>query len=245
MTFDTQSMSFDIARNVILAVDSVEIRMDPGQHPFEIANHAEIERNWSAEKSRRPALFDGTVVLLSELRHSAGRLLGRCHAIRYATFLHWRNKPSAPGAEHVFAQAMLVSRDNALIAIRMASHTANAGSVYFAAGSFEPIDFVDGVAAVDLNMIREVGEETGLDIGAARRDKQYHVLSTDSGTMITRRHFLDLDAEAIAGRIRGFVAAEAEPEIDGPVVIRGPHDLPAGLKPYMRPLVEWHFSGAD
>ena len=238
-------MAFDIPRNVILPVDTVEVRLDPAPHPFEIANREEIERNWSAEKLERPALFDGTVVLLSELSYAAGRLRGRCHAIRYATFLHWRGNPSIPGAEHAFAQAMLVSRDNALIAIRMASHTVNAGSVYFAAGSFEPMDFVDGVADIDLNMIREVGEETGLDISQARRAGRYHVMSADGGTVIFRRYFLDLDAEEIAGRIRGFVAKEAEPEIDGPVIIGGPHNLPEGLKPYMRPLVEWHFSGAE
>ena len=42
-----------------------------------------------------------------------------------------------------------------------------AGRVYFAAGSFEPVDFRDGLVDVDFNMIREVREETGLDLSGA------------------------------------------------------------------------------
>lgn len=238
-------MTFDIPRNVILPVETVEVRLDPGPHPFERANEAAIDRNWLTETAANPALFDGTVVLLSRLSYAGGRLEGRCHAIRFATFMHWRKSQPVVSAEHAYAHAMLVSRDNALIAIRMAGHTVNAGSVYFAAGSFEPGDFVDGVADIDFNMIREVGEETGLDLAAVRRARRYHALSTDRGTVIFRRYFLDADADEIAAGIRAFVAADAEPEIEGPVVIRSKDDLPEGLKPHMPPLIDWHFSGAE
>ena len=46
-------------------------------------------------------------------------------------------------------------------------------------------------------------------------------------------------------RIRDFVASEAEPEIDGPVVIRDARDLPEGLMPHMPPLIDWHFAQSD
>ncbi|MGB3387424.1 MAG: hypothetical protein WBA88_05515, partial [Pseudaminobacter sp.] len=156
-------MKFDIARNVILPVDRIDIRLDPAPHPFEAANREAIETNWVAEKAANPALFDGTVVLLSALSHRQGQLEGRCHAVRFATFMHWRGNKSLSRAEHAYAHAMLVSRDNALVAIRMGAHTVNAGSIYFAAGSFEPSDFRDGLVDVDFNMAREVEEETGLD----------------------------------------------------------------------------------
>jgi 8-oxo-dGTP pyrophosphatase MutT (NUDIX family) len=238
-------MAFDIPRNVILPVNGVDVRLDPGPHPFESGNAEAIERNWLAEKAANPALFDGTVMLLSRLVYTGGRLEGRCHAIRFATFMLWRKSQPVPSAEHAFAHAMLVSRDNALVAIRMAGHTVNAGSVYFAAGSFEPCDFVDGVADVDFNMIREVGEETGLNLNAARRGARYYALSAERGTVIFRRYFLDADADEIAAGIRTFVAADPEPEIEGPVVIRNRDDRPEGLKPHMLPLIDWHFSGMD
>jgi 8-oxo-dGTP pyrophosphatase MutT (NUDIX family) len=237
-------MNFDIPRNMILPVDRIDVRLDPVPHPYEIENRGAIEANWLREKAANPALFDGTVVLLSELSHRGRRLEGRCHAVRFVTFMHWRGNRSDLRAEHVYAHAMLVSRDNALVAIRMGGHTVNAGSVYFAAGSFEPADFRDGRVDVDFNMAREVMEETGLEISRAPRDEHHHALSLESGTVIFRRYFLDQDADELAQRISAFVAVDPEPEIEGPVVIRDPDDLPSGLKPHMFGLVEWHFSQA-
>ena len=70
------------------------------------------------------------------------------------------------------------------------------------------------------NMVREVREETGLDISGARRGERHYALSTERGTVIFRRYFLDATADEIASRIRDFVAGESEPEIEGPVIIR-------------------------
>ena len=116
------------------------------------------------------------------------------------------------------------------------------GRVYFAAGSFEPVDFRDGLVDVDFNMIREVREETGLDLSGAERGRRYHALSTPSGTVIFRRYRVSEPADEIARRISAFVAAEAEPEIDGPVIVRHASDLPDGLMGHMKPLIEWHFA---
>jgi 8-oxo-dGTP pyrophosphatase MutT (NUDIX family) len=235
-------VTFDIPRNRILPVDQVDVRLDPDPHPFETTNAAAIEENWRAETRANPALFDGTVVLLSEFGYDGGRLFGRCHAVRYATFMYWR-KDRVGTVAHAFAHPMLVAGDNALVAIRMAAHTVNAGRVYFAAGSFEPEDFPDGVVDPHGNMVREVKEETGLDILDARRGERHYALATERGTVIFRRYFLDETAVEVANRIRDFVAGESEPEIEEPVIIRNARDLPEGLMPHMRPLVEWHFSG--
>jgi len=237
-------MSFDVPRNVILPVDAVDVRLDPGPHPFSVDNAEAIAENWQHETAANPALFDGIVVLLSQLAYRDNRLVGRCHAVNYSTFMLWRKRRENSGAEHAYAHAMLVAGDNALVAIRMGPHTVNAGRVYFAAGSFEPVDFRDGLVDVDFNMIREVGEETGLDLSGAVRGPQWHALSTASGTVIFRRYHVDEPANEIARRISAFVAAEADPEIEGPVIIRHAADLPDGLASHMKPLVEWHFANA-
>jgi len=238
-------VSIDLPSGAILPVDAVDVRLDPAPHPFETANAAAIEENWRREVAANPALFDGTIVLLSALAYRDGRLVGRCHAVRYATFLYWRGRRETPGAGHAFAHAMLVSGDNALVAIRMGPHTVNAGKVYFAAGSFEPGDFRDRLVDVDANMMREAREETGLDLSAALRGERYHVLSTQVGTVVFRRYRMAEPADELVRRISAFVAAEEYPEIVGPVVIRHARDLPEGLSPYMRPLIDWHFSGAE
>jgi 8-oxo-dGTP pyrophosphatase MutT (NUDIX family) len=238
-------LSFALPRGVILPVDKIDVVLDPAQHPFERGREEAIAENWRREVAAKPALFDGKVVLLSEFGYHEGRLFGRCHAVGYSTFLYWRRDRVATAA-HAFAHPMLVSRDNALIAIRMGAHTVNAGCVYFAAGSFEPEDFPDGNVDAHGNMVREVKEETGLDISHARRDERHHALATERGTVIFRRYFLAADADKIASRIRDFVAGESDPEIEEPVVIRDAKDLPDGLMEHMRPMIDWHFlKGAD
>ncbi|MGE0280011.1 MAG: hypothetical protein AB7P20_05280 [Rhizobiaceae bacterium] len=234
------TLPFDLPRNAITPVERVEVRLDPSPHPFEGEYPEAIAANWQAEVAAQPALFNGRMALLTQLTLRDRVLLGRCHEVNYATFLYWkRNRVGT--AEHVFAHPALVSRDNALIAIRMGPRTANPGAVYFAAGSFEAEDFRDGLCDLEANMIREVREETGLDISATRREAGYQLFSLDKATAIFRRFWLDEDAETIARSIRDFVASEADPEIEGPVIIRHPDDLPHGLRPHMAAFVQWHF----
>ena len=233
-------MSFDLPRGRIVVVHDVDVRLDPDPHPFVVQNGDAIEANWHREKAANPALYDGQMMLLSSIAYADGALVGRCHAVRYAALLHWR-RSRPPGAEHAFAHAALVTSDGALLAIRMGPHTANPGRVYFAAGSFEPMDFPNGRADLHANMAREVGEETGLDLDEAMSESAHHLYSMNGITVIFRRYHLPEPADVLAARITDFVASQEDPEIEGPVVIRGPSDDPEGLAHHMRPIIDWHF----
>jgi hypothetical protein len=234
-------MAFDIPRNVILPVDAVDVRLDPAPHPLALEHADEIEANWQREKAANPAFFDGTMVLPSALAYRDRQLAGVCHEIRFATFLYWRKHRNFGRAEHYYAHAALVTADNALLAIRMGAHTASPRGVYFAAGSFEAMDFRGGRVDIDFNMARELGEETGLSLDGLRRDAGYQAYSENSGTAIFRRYYLGDDAETAAEKVRAFVAGEADPEIEGPVIIRGADDMPDGIKPHMVAFMSWHF----
>ena len=67
-------------------------------------------------------------------------------------------------------------------------------------------------------MVREVREETGLDIGGAPRTRGTTRWRRTRAPSIFRRYFLDADADEVAvRRIRDFVAGEsATPEIEEP-----------------------------
>jgi len=234
-------MAFNLPRDAIVPVRRAAVRLDPRQHPFERENGPAIDANWQQETARNPALFDGKVVLLSSLDYAGGALNGTCHAVRFATFMLWRKTRPLGSAEHAYAHAMPVTSDNALVLIRMAGHTVNAGRAYFAAGSFEPQDFRGGMADIDFNMVREVTEETGLDLTGCGRDPIFHLRSSEGASVIFRRYYLPEPAEVVAERIRAFVAAEAEPEIEGPVIVRDARDLPDNPALHIPSLIEWHF----
>lgn len=226
----------------MLPVDEVDVRLDPSPHPFERDHADEIAANWAEEVAANPALFNGTMLLHSQLALRGRRIVGACHMVNYATLMYWRKHRDVPSAHHAFANAALVSRDNALVAIRMGPHTASAGRVIFAAGSFEDPDLVDGRVDIDANMAREVREETGIDITVLRRDPSYVVYSVNGGTAIMRRYWLEDSADEAARRIEAFVAGETEPEISGPVVIRKGDPMPAGSAPYLAAFADWHFA---
>lgn len=234
---------FDIPPGVILPVSRITVRLDDAPHPYELENRAAIDANWEAERERRPRLFDGEMILLASAGYRDGQIEGRCHPIRFATFLHWRRNREASAGFHVFASAMPVTTDGALLAIRMGPHTANAGRVYFAAGSFERQDFADGLVDVDYNIRREVAEETGFDLAGLPRENDYHALCTAAGLTLVQRYYLDVDAGTAAARVRAHIAADAEPEADAAVIIRSEADVPESAPAHMKPLVRWHFSG--
>lgn len=236
-------MNFDIPHDIVLPVHDIKVRLREGPHPYEAANLADIDSNWADEKARRPKLFDGQMILLSAAAYRAGVIEGDCHPIRFATLLHWRKNREASRGFHVFASAMPVAGDNALVAIRMSPHTANAGRVYFAAGSFEPQDFTDGIADVAANIHREVAEETGIELDAVSRDDGYHAYCTSAGLTLIRRYYLREDGDTIASRIQAFIDADLEPEADRPVLIRSETDVPETAPAHMKPLVRWHFGG--
>ncbi len=235
-------MPFDLPRDTIVPVHSVTVRLDGAGHPFESDNGKAIDENWRREIEANPALFDGQVVLLSKLVYDEGRLEGLCHTIRFATFLEWRRTRPLHSAEHAYACAIPVTSDNALIAIRMGDHTSNAGKIYFAGGSFEPQDFPGGVADLHLNMAREVGEETGIDISGLARDAHFYLRSSNGASVLFRRYYLGMPAEQAVEKINHFIAGEEEPEIEEPVIIRDPANLPDNILPHMPALVEWHFA---
>lgn len=244
MTNPTDMPVFDLPQRRFVPVRDVTIAVDPASHPYETAMAEAIESNWAAERAANPALYNGQVCMLAEAALRGGRLKGRCHLVRFATLLYWRKNREAATAEHVFAHAMPVSSDGALIAIRMGRHTANPGRIYFAAGSFDDDDISGGLIDVKGNMRREVLEETGLDLDDARADFGYRLYAHDRNAVLLRRYRFDMTANEIADRIAGHVARDHEPEIEEPVIIRAGEALPAGLMPHMAPVIEWHFSGS-
>jgi 8-oxo-dGTP pyrophosphatase MutT (NUDIX family) len=235
------SVAFDPPQERVFDLDAIDLTVDPGPHPYEAHHGGAIDAHWAIERARNPALFDGRIILFSALELDGRRLEGRGHEARFATFLHWRAAPDVSMAQHCFAHGMLVAGDGALVAVRMGSHTVNAGKVYFAAGSFEMVDVVRGRVETDANIRREVGEETGLDLASAIPEPGWHGWSQGGRTVIFRRYRFADAAETLAQRIRAAVAAQADPEIVGPVVIRRPQDLPAETVPHMPILVDWHF----
>lgn len=229
----------------VLPVSSIEWRLEPGRHPLETLASRAIDESWHRRILQSPRLHDGEVVLGTELSVAHGRLSGACRMIRYAGLLHFLENPDTGLPQdpyrHLFAWPALISADGRAVMGRMAAHTANAGRIYFPAGSLEASDFVGGLADIDANMAREVREETGLDLGAARPDPGYLLLPAGRLALVIRIFRFEKSAADLAGAAREFLAARHDDELDA-ILDFAPGETDPAMTPLARRFMRW-FSG--
>lgn len=225
----------------IFPVSDIEIEVAAEPHPFHLAEAEKARESWQKEIAVNPHLFDGRMVLQRSVLVADGRIRARAHIVPYSTFLWWR-KTRAPGASHIFGMPMLVSSDDALIAIRMGAHTANPGRVYSPGGSLEPEDIVDGRCDVARNIAREVKEETGISLSEATAEPGWHAIHMDGTLTVFRVFRLAATAEDIVARVAEHVACDPHPEIDEAVAIREPEPTAHNYPEFIPPILDWLFA---
>lgn len=148
----------------VVAIERLELRFEPQPWKWAEANRAFIERHFAKAREQRPALWNGRVLLLHRFAIEAEVFRGAYLETDFASFLAWRDAGFPdPSLKNCFSAGALRAADGAFVLGRMASHTANAGKVYFPAGTPDPGD-VGADGAVDLmgSVLRELKEETGL-----------------------------------------------------------------------------------
>lgn len=227
--------------HLIFPVDSLSLQVLPVDHPFHIAERLEAERNWLQEVDKKPALFNGQVVLQHRLTMDDGVIEGVGHLVPYSTFLWWRAQEPARGGFHLFGFPVLISSDGAIIAIKMAAHTINAGKVYCAAGSLDKDDVANGACDLEGNMMREVLEETGLELSSARADEKLFASHRQRRVTVYRRFHFDRTAEDLIADIRAHMAIDDEQEIADVVAIRSNDPAAHNYDVAMLPLLTWIF----
>lgn len=223
------------------AVRSLDLRVSSDPHPLDLAKAEDVAENWRREFAANPALFDGKMILQRQIRYRDGHLAAEGHVTSFSTFLWWRRQPDLAGACHLFGYPVLVSGDGALIAVEMAPHTANPGQVYFAAGSLDLADVVDGRCDIEGNMRREVQEETGLLLDSARADPVLHASYRSRRLTLVRLFTFDETAEALVERIHAFVRDCPEPEISRAVIICNGDPSAERYGAAMLPILAWYF----
>lgn len=224
-------------------IRNIEIRVSAAPHPFALAEMDTAAENWRIESAANPALFDGQMLLQGEVTISEAGIVSTAHLVSFSSFLLWRKLRREGSGYHLFGLPLVVSSDGAVIAIRMAQHTANPGKVYCAAGSLDAHDIFDGICDLEANMAREVAEETGLDLSLAQADPSYHAVHVDRVITIFRPYRFDVPAAALLAAIERHMGTEAEPEIDGAVAIYDSDPSRHAYAAFMPSVLRWFFDG--
>lgn len=231
----------------VQAVETVDLVIRPGAPAFAAEERGAIEARWAATRAANPGLWNGPFYLFDSGGgpDADGVFRAEGLATDFASFLHWRaGDPPDPRHRHIFPVGAVITTDERLMIGRMAMTTANPGRRYPPSGSFDPHDLVahpDGRDRLDAeaNMIREIGEEVGMDASGWPRDPGWLVVPSGP-----RRHAVVrvLRAPAAAAELAevaaAHMAAEAEPELDAvDFVPLGEIIDPATTVPYVNVLL--------
>lgn len=237
MTFST------LPEGRLLAIEDVALSVDTDDHPWHAANRAAVDRHWEMERVQRPFLFNGTVMMHRGLGLKDGRIEGVSHAVPYANLMYFLSRSQRDDdIWHLFGTPVLITRDNAVVLIKMSDRTANPGRIYSPSGSLDLSDIRDGVCDLAGNMRREVAEEADLDLDAARADRGMFFYHSRRIVAAFRCFRFDEDARDIAARIDAHIATQDDPEVVAAVVVRGPDDIVEAMPDYMAAMVSHHFA---
>ncbi|HLJ71351.1 MAG TPA: NUDIX hydrolase [Roseiarcus sp.] len=219
------------AASRILRVAALDLKLRPRAWAF-AEEHAEaILAHWRKRRAERPNLFDGRVLLMGShefVKRADGAtiLAGDYFETDFKAFLAWRDFGFPDRSVcNGFSMAALQSSDGAYLLGEMADHTANAGAIYFAAGTPDPSDVFGGRIDLYASVVRELAEETGLKVDDLDVAADWIVVDAPPRIACMKPVKAALDAALLKARIESYLAGEERPELKRMHIARSPADI--------------------
>lgn len=233
-------MSGGVENGTIVRLSRVEARVEPYDWGFARDNAAKIEAHWARISAGKPAMFNGRIMLQHRAAIRDGVFEAGYFEADYAAFMTWRDAGHpGPVIRNGFAMAALRANDGAFLCGRMGDHTANAGKVYFAAGTPDREDArPDGTLDLAGSVTRELGEETGLRVEELGVGEGWTAVIEQGRIAFMREVGIDLPAgEARALMLERMKHLEEE-ELSDIVIVRDlaeteKHDMPPFMRRYL------------
>lgn len=220
----------------IVALRRVEARIEPYDWRFVTERSGEIAEHWRKLSAGKPAMFNGRVLLQHRAAIRDGVFHAGYFATDYAALLAWRDFGTPQSAiRNGFGMAALRAADGAFLLGRMGEHTANAGKVYFAAGTPDEEDVrPDGSLDLAGSVTRELCEETGLSLDEIVVEESWDAVIVPGRVAFMRPVRIDLPAEAARALMLERIAVQPEPELSDMVIVRNLADCAAyDMPPFM------------
>lgn len=218
----------------VVPVERLELSYAPRPWPFSRARRADIDAHFAALQRDKPALWNGPVLLLHEHEITGRVFRGAFLETDFASFIAWRdwNFPDSD-VRNCFAMGALRSADGAFIMGVMGPHTANAGRIYFPAGTPDPADLRGGEVDLAGSVMRELEEETGLQADDVSAAPGWRAVLAGPRIALMRTLRAHQTADELRRRIRAFLAAQPRPELADIHLCRSPDDLVAAMPPFI------------
>jgi 8-oxo-dGTP pyrophosphatase MutT (NUDIX family) len=224
-------------------VTQLDLKCHAWTWPFAAERRADIAAHFAHLQAEKPKLWNGRVLLGRNPVFSGDRFNADYFETDFASFLAWRDWGFPDkGVFNGFGMGALRGSDGAFVLGEMAAHTANAGRIYFPAGTPDLDDLKDGAVDIAGSVARETEEETGLkpaDYSAAG-----HWDCVVSGSLVAIIKILDVElaGEALRARIEANLARHALPELGAIHLVRGPADFTPAMPAYVTAFLEAQIS---
>jgi 8-oxo-dGTP pyrophosphatase MutT (NUDIX family) len=228
---------------VIRRVTRLDLKCHPWTWPFAVERRVDIDAHFTLKQSEKPQLWNGRVLLGRNPIFSEGRFSADYFETDFASFLAWRDWGFADsGVFNGFGMGALRGSDGAFVLGEMAAHTANAGKIYFPAGTPDLDDLRAGMVDIPGSVTREVEEETGLTTTDYRADEPWYCVV--SGALIAMIKILDVDmpGESLRARIEANLAGHALPELAAIHLVRGAADFTPAMPRFVTAFIEAQLS---
>ncbi len=230
----------------VVAIDHADFVFAPWSWPFAQERRAQIDAHFAELHARLPQLWNGRVVLAKECAISGRRLSGACFETDYASFLAWRDWEFPDrDVTNCFSMGALRSADGAFLLGVMGQHTANAGLIYFPAGTPEPGDIVDGRLDLAGNITREIAEETGLTPDDYAAQAGWHAVPDGRRIALMKVLAAPASAAELARRIGDHIARETTPELAGIRIVRHTGDFDPMMPEFVRRFLAFALDGGS
>jgi pyridoxine kinase len=218
----------------VLHIDRLELSFEPKPWAWADKHRAEIDSWFSDMRRRKPALWNGRVLLMHRQVIEHGVLRGQFLQTDYASFAAWKywNRQHV-GVRDCFGAAAICSSDGAFLLGVMGPHTFNAGKIYFPCGTPDPDDVIGGKIDLEHSVRRELLEETGLAMTEFTPEPGWTAVI--DGSLIAQIKVLQAreSAKALHKRILAFIAREKKSELADIRVVYGPGDFDPAMPRYV------------
>jgi hypothetical protein len=224
---------------VIHRVTTLDLKVRQRAWAFAQEQRNEIDAHFASVREQKPEIWNGRVLIGCNPRLSSDRFAAEYFETDFASFLAWRDWGFPDRTVfNGFGMGALLSSDGAFVLGEMGAHTANAGRIYFPAGTPDPDDVRDGMLDIAGSVVREIEEETGLTQADYTMDAQWHCVPAGARIALIRILRADMPAKALRARIEQALSGQKRPELAAVHLVRGNQDLSPAMPPFVRAFLE-------
>src|ERR1700736_6760320 len=224
---------------VIHRVTTLDLSFHPGPWPFADERRADIDAHFAIKQREKPSLWNGRILLARNPAFTGDRFSADYFESDFASFLAWRDWGFPDACVfNGFGMGALRCSDGAFVLGEMGRHTANAGRIYFPAGTPDLDDIRGDAVDIAGSVAREGEEETGLAPADYRAAPHWDCVVSGRAIAMIRMLNVDVSGEELRARIDANLARQTQPELVAMHLVRGVSDLTTAMPRFVTAFIE-------